>query len=321
MGFSQLKEKYQFLGEVLNLYDKLDPAEIEDDQNQDILSLCDKSTNFRRNHTEVEKVVCKRLLNNLLQLKNVNYDDDFIKGCSNLYVWLYFKIKNSMISNDIINKIFELPKSHQSEGPKYNYCLYFSFNDKIPNPENLMKLRIFNDNADIFKSMLKDVKRSDVCSLKRYVYKCIEVYRAMYISYNFHLDCNSHQYKNACNIINDFKKLYSSFIYKNHDIAHDFPEFSSKTPTNIIEGCPSTENTADSTLNKTPQTGDSMRGVVSPALGFTPVRKFLSFRKKKSSRAFSNLGAEVENELIIQQFEDTKINSVNPKYNVAYGSI
>ncbi|KMZ99332.1 hypothetical protein PVNG_02215 [Plasmodium vivax North Korean] len=254
-------------GDILKLYNKLDETVVENDENKEILKLCDNAATFDTNLRDVEKIVCKKLLNNLLQLKNDKYDDDFKKLCSNLYVWLYFKINKPRISNDIIKKIFELPNSTEYIQRKYNYCPYFSFNDKIRNPESIMKLRIFNDNSDTFQSMLKDRNKLKDCDLRKYVYECIKIYQEMNRTYILSGDCSSSQHKNACDIINEFKQLYSSFIYNRNEILHKFPELSSYTSTNIIDGCPSPENTADSTSGEPSQTGTSTRGVVSPALG------------------------------------------------------
>ncbi|CAG9474597.1 unnamed protein product [Plasmodium vivax] len=325
MDFSRLKYKYQFLGKILNLYDKLDQAVDENGQYQGVLNLCDKTTTFRTNLTEVEKVVCKRLLNNLLQLKNVNYDDDFIKGCSNLYVWLYFNIKKPMISNDIIKKIFELPNSIENEGPRYNYCPYFSFNDKIHNPEKLMKLRIFNDNADTFQSMLKGPIKSYDCSLIRYIYKCILIYRDMNSRYCSSGKDTTDENKNSCDIIGQFDKLYTPYISNNNKITHKFPELTSGTLINNIDGCSLEGIYSDET-----QLGTSITKGVSTALGamvgippflalmykFTRFGQFFRSRYKKGIA--NNIG---ENELFYPTTENMNNSSDHTRYNVLYGPV
>ncbi|KMZ83247.1 hypothetical protein PVBG_05217 [Plasmodium vivax Brazil I] len=317
-----LKKIIIFYEHIWNSCDFDKPVDYSQD-NKQIIELCEKNETYKTNPTENYKNICNQLLNNLKILSNNSYSntDTFITRCKNLNNWLYFKQNELSVSSDIISQIFQAYKQIKNEKYHTNDCAYSTFDNGFNEKEELINLRIFNDNGETIQALLKNNNISNVCSLKKYVYKCIEVYRAMYKSYSFHPDCNSHQYKNACNIINEFKQLYSSFIYKNRDIHHDFPELSSNTITNVIDECSSQENTTDSTSGELPQTGTSMKGAVSPALGFTPVRKFLSFRNNKNARAFSNLGEEVENELIIQQFEDTRINSVHSKYNVAYGQI
>ncbi|KMZ77023.1 hypothetical protein PVIIG_05220 [Plasmodium vivax India VII] len=323
MKFSELKQNYQFLGDILNLYDKLDQDEVENDQYQDILKLCDIAPSLQDEPTGMYKKYCKKLLNNLLLLTQDDYGGvNFSKYCDILYMWMYFEINKNSIPYNIAQQLFNASAGMiTSKLRNKTPCPYFMFNEKIQEPTKLMNLRIFNNNADTIRNLLMDHDKSKDCNLKKYVYECVDIYKKMIGSYGFSSDCSSRQQKNACEVIKEFNNLYMLYIYNKKEILHTFPELSSNNPTKDIEGCPSQAHTVDSALGETPQTDNSMKGVVSPALGFTPVRKFLSFRNKKTPRAFSNLGEEVENELIIQKFEDTKINSVHPKYNVGYGPV
>ncbi|KMZ99263.1 hypothetical protein PVNG_02146 [Plasmodium vivax North Korean] len=238
--------------------------------NHQIITVCDRNETYRTEPTEKYKTICKHLLKNLKILSSNNYSnaDTFYTACKNLNNWLYFKENEHSVSNDIINDIFQAYKQIKNETFHKNDCAYSTFDNGFNEQEKLINLRIFNDNGEAILGLLKKNNKSDDCSLKRYVYKCIEVYRAMYKSYSFHLDCNRSQYKNACNIINEFKQLYSAFIYKNGGIHHDFPELSSNTPTNNIDGCPSEEiesNKASPVPSS--QSNRSIIQSVPPALG------------------------------------------------------
>ncbi|SCO65471.1 hypothetical protein PVT01_030028600 [Plasmodium vivax] len=293
--------------------------------NLQILALCNNNETYQTNPTENDITVCKNLLKNLKTLSNNSYNnkDNFFTGCKNLNNWLYFIEKELDISSDIINKVFQAYKKIKHVNYHLYDCPYFEFDKGFNEKEKLIDLRIFNDNAVTIQSLLKDIDKSKDCNLKKYVYECVDIYKEMNIAYTFPQDCSMSQHKNACDIMKEFNRLYLSYIYKNDGILHEFPELSTKTITKVIDGCSSQDNTGETTFGDSPKTGTSITQGVPSVLSamFTPVRRFLSFKNKKSATSFSNLGEEVENELIIQQFEDTRINSVPPKYNVAYGQI
>ncbi|GAB69649.1 hypothetical protein PCYB_003980 [Plasmodium cynomolgi strain B] len=258
---------YQFLGEILMWYGILDIIPDENDENQKILNLCDKATFFRSDNKAEYVKFCKQILNNSLQPKDSNYDD-FKDDCNKLYIWLYFKMKKFVISDDIINKIFELPKLIENEENKNNYCPYFTFNDKKHNPENLMKLRIFNDNAATFQRMLKDNTMSNDCNLKTYIYECIGIYRYMNMEYCSVSDGTTEENRNSCEIINEFNGRYKSYIHNNEEIAHEFPELSSHTSLYVIDDCPVEGSYSDSFFDET-EIGTSRTAGVSSDLGAT----------------------------------------------------
>ncbi|KMZ83427.1 hypothetical protein PVBG_05939 [Plasmodium vivax Brazil I] len=247
---SNIKNVYN--GEILKLYDTLDKSVDENNVNPKIITYCDKNSSLQMDTTGKHIRICKKLLKNLLLLKGY-YNSDFIKNCGNLYVWLYFEIKKSMISNDIIKEIFEFSTSIEDDEVKYNYCSYFLFNDNIPNPENLMKLRIFNDNADTFQNMLMDSINSKDCYLKKYVYECVDIYKKMNKNYSSSGDCSSSQHENACEIIKTFNTLYTSYILNKEEITHNFPKLSTDTPLNVIDSCQLEEGKSDTHSDATQQ--------------------------------------------------------------------
>ncbi|KMZ77035.1 hypothetical protein PVIIG_05232 [Plasmodium vivax India VII] len=221
---------------IFKLYDRLDQPVDASQPNQEILNLCDKYHTFYVSFTTQQKSICKKLLRNLF-LCNSFSRDEFTNCSSNIYVWLYFEINKSRIADHIIKNIFELPNSRRNGGPKYNCCPYFSFHDNIHNPENLMKLRIFNDNVHSFRNMLKGPIKSYDCSLIRYIYKCILIYRDMNSKYCSGTKDTKEENKNSCDIIHKFKNFYTLYISNNNETTHKFPELTSGTFLNNIDGC------------------------------------------------------------------------------------
>ncbi|KMZ88555.1 hypothetical protein PVBG_04764, partial [Plasmodium vivax Brazil I] len=147
-----------------------------------------------------------------------------------------------------------------------NHCPYFNFNEKHLEPTKLMKLRIFNYNADTFQSMLKGVINSDGCSLKRYIYECIEVYRGMNSMYCSRRDATTEENRNSCDIVREFDKFYSLYILNSNGITHNFPELSSDTALNVIDGCLLEESKYDSYFDERPLGTPITKGV-STAVG------------------------------------------------------
>ncbi|KMZ88583.1 hypothetical protein PVBG_04792 [Plasmodium vivax Brazil I] len=251
----------QIKKEIFKLYDRLDQPVDASQPNQEILNLCDNYGTFYVSFNQRQNSTCKKLLRNLFLCKSSSSGK--IKNCcSNIYVWLYFEIKKSYITDHIIKNIFELLNSKEIDGRKNNYCPYFSFHGNIHKPENLMKLSIFNDNDDTFQSMLKSPIKSYYCSLIRYIYKCILIYRDMNSKYCSKGEENKEGNKNSCDIIHKFNNFYRLNISSHSELAHKFPELTSGTPLNVIDGCSLEGIYSDETQLGTPIT----KGV-STALG------------------------------------------------------
>ncbi|CAI7724301.1 hypothetical protein PVPAM_000042600, partial [Plasmodium vivax] len=275
MDYSELKKNYQFLGKILDLYDKLDQLVDENDKNKDILNLCDIYDTFNADLTTEKKNTCKKLLRNLFLCSDLN-SNNFINCCSNLYVWLYFEIKKSGISNDIVQKIFELPKFREKGVIKYIYCPYDTFNDEKHDPEDLLKLSIFNNNADTFQSMLKDSEKSKDCHLKKYVYECVNIYNKINDTNSFPYDCNTSQHKNACEIIKVFNSLYMSYIFKKEGISDEFPELSSDTHLKYMEECPVVETVSHPVPEETQQDPPTTGGASTALSAMVGIPPFLA---------------------------------------------
>ncbi|KMZ95728.1 hypothetical protein PVMG_05327 [Plasmodium vivax Mauritania I] len=323
MDFSQLKKEYKFLGDILNLYDELDKPLIEDAKYQGILNSCDSAPFLKNDLTGVYKNFCKKLSINMLLLADRDYKgDELIKYCDIFYIWMYFEINKYSIPNEITNELFKASTRVVTSKRSKTPCPYLNFNEKIHEPTKLMKLHIFNNNVYTLQSMLKSAIESDECSLKRYVYKCIEIYRDMYSKYCSNGDDKKEGNQNSCEIINKFNTLYSSYINKKYGILHDFPELSSTIALNVIDGCPLEESESNPIPDKSQQGTPITRGV-STALSsmFTPVRNMFRFGNKKHNIITSDFDKNMENELFHAIKEDSIIKDIQPKYNIGYEPI
>ncbi|CAG9474613.1 unnamed protein product [Plasmodium vivax] len=330
MDFSQLKQKYKFLENILNLYGEMDKPVEKKDQYEDFLNLCDNENAYSTNPKNDEKQTCRIILRNfslchVFGLENVMY------CCSNLYVWLYFDIKKSRISNDIIKKIFELPKLKVGKWSQHFHCPYVKFTEQTHNPEDIMKLSIFNDNADRFQSMLKDRNNINDCYLKKYVLECVDIYNKTNKAYSSLQECNSSAQEYACEIITAFNSLYTSNIHNKEGIIHEFPELSSDSTLNLNDMCPVEKSEPPRVSEQTQQDTTTTRGAstaltamvgIPPFLAliykFTPAGKLFKFGNKKHTIITSDFDKKMENELFHVIKEDSNIKDIQPKYKIGY---
>ncbi|KMZ76831.1 hypothetical protein PVIIG_05403 [Plasmodium vivax India VII] len=336
------------------MYEIFDKPMSSEDGNQDILNSCDKDSTFNSNPTVKQKNTCKKLLRNLLLCNDPN-SFVFMKCCNDLYIWLYFEIKKYRLSNNIIKNIFTLPNLENDRVPKPNYCLYFSFNDNLHKPEDLIKLRIFNDNIDKFHNLLNNTDNSRNCFFKMYFYECVNTY--IYLNGQF---CSEGRQdiannKDNCKIVRDFSTLYTSFYQVASMKGYELPYLYSSNPYNVIsctiEG---TNNESSSTASN--NSNKSISRTVPTAIGlilfvlkninnieqkymcyiflsnnniithvffffpykFTPVGTMFKSNKKKHTNVFNNIDEEIEKELFYPRSKNGIINSSLPRYSVAY---
>ncbi|SCO65497.1 VIR protein [Plasmodium vivax] len=317
-------------GEILKFYNDLDQSVIQNHPNQEILNLCDKYDTFNTELTTKQTNTCKKLIRNLLLCNTLN-EHNFINFCSNLYVWLYFETKKSGISNDIIKKIFDLPKLREKGVIKFMYCPYDTYNDQRHDPEDLMKLSIFNDNVGTFQSMLMNSNMSNDCSLKKYVYECVDIYNKTHEDYSSLQYCNSSPEEYACGIIQAFNSKYTSHIRNKGGIIHEFPELSSNTPLDLNDMCPLDEIEPDTRPEETQQGTPTTQGAstaLSAMVGippflilmykFTQAKRLFRFGNKNNTIITSNIDKNMENELFHAIKEDSNIKDIPPKYNIGY---
>ncbi|KMZ99292.1 hypothetical protein PVNG_02175 [Plasmodium vivax North Korean] len=242
-----------------------------EDENQDILNSCDNDSTFNSKPTIEQKNTCKKLLRNLL-LCNDSNSVEFMKCCRNLYVWLYFEIKNYTLSNDIIQNIFKLPNLRIKQVARPKYCPYFSFNDNLHKPGELIKLRIFNDNIDKFHNLLNNTDDSKNCFFKRYFYECVNTY----IDLNGQFCSEGRKYstnnKDTCDILSEFSTLYPSFLQKANIKGYELPTLFSSNSYDVVS-CTSEETNQESSSTAANNSDKSIQHSVPTAI----VRKLLTF--------------------------------------------
>ncbi|KMZ89721.1 hypothetical protein PVMG_04551 [Plasmodium vivax Mauritania I] len=236
-----------------------------EDENQDILNSCDNDSTFNSKPTIEQKNTCKKLLRNLL-LCNDSNSVEFMKCCRNLYVWLYFEIKNYTLSNDIIQNIFKLPNLRIKQVARPKYCPYFSFNDNLHKPGELIKLRIFNDNIDKFHNLLNNTEYSRNCFFKKYFYECVNTYIDLNGQFCSEERKDITNNKDTCDILREFSTLYAPFLQKANNNGYELPNLFSSNKYDVFS-CTLEETKEESSSTASNNSNKSKSHTVPTAIG------------------------------------------------------
>ncbi|GAB69811.1 hypothetical protein PCYB_005600, partial [Plasmodium cynomolgi strain B] len=183
-------------------------AEIVD--NSEFSSLCNKVDTDTYNHSNEPKNICIKFLRNLKELNNIT-KEDHLKRCSNIYYWLYYKIKEHNICvhtfKSIIAESNELIKQQQNIDGCYNDKLYENFDET----ENLVMLHIFNNNFHVIQELLNNECDSNKCSCKKFIKKCVDSYKHMRKKH-----CPTEKFASdkmhTCLPVNNFKEIMRHFF-------------------------------------------------------------------------------------------------------------
>ncbi|KMZ89758.1 hypothetical protein PVMG_04588 [Plasmodium vivax Mauritania I] len=188
----------------------------------EILSYCDTGTMFQKPNMQEYKNMCKKLSRNLLLLADGNYgDDNFSKYCDMLYIWMYFEINKKSLSNSTIEQIFQNTVYMITTKLSKKPCSYFSFNEKLKEPEKLIKLRVFEHNTSTLQNILNNINHPDNCSCLKYVYDCINTYNNMNNRFCATGEHENTTYKDTCGILKNFKTSYSNFFLNVNGVIYE----------------------------------------------------------------------------------------------------
>ncbi|KMZ99317.1 hypothetical protein PVNG_02200 [Plasmodium vivax North Korean] len=203
---------------------------VNESQYEQILKYCETGGLFQDPAKNEYKNLCKKLSRNLLLLADRNYiGGDFFKYCDMLYIWMYFEIRNKGLSNSIIKEIFESTEQMITKKRFKTSCSYFSFSEKLQEPEKLIKLRIFEHNTSTIKNILNNINESNNCSCLKYVYDCINIYNDMNSRFCVTNQDKNTIHKGTCDILKNFNKNYSSYILNVNGGIYKFPFLSDTT--------------------------------------------------------------------------------------------
>ncbi|KMZ76969.1 hypothetical protein PVIIG_06146 [Plasmodium vivax India VII] len=250
------------------------------------LSYCDLDDMFNNDNKGLCQQICKKLTRNLLILADKGYSaDELPKICNILYIWLYFETKNKELSDENVKTIFEASNSLINLIDKNVPCPYFSFKEKLHKPEDLMELRIFNDNIETVQNiLLEESYNESYCSYQRYVNYCYNKYKPIKEAYCTQLKAREADNIDTCKELTQFEYYYS-FLTQEPKIKDNIPTLYSPINTTInIDRCKSYEVKETSTTFVNDQSGNTTQRSVNTAIGtMAGVSSVLAFLYKVST--------------------------------------
>ncbi|KMZ77084.1 hypothetical protein PVIIG_05518 [Plasmodium vivax India VII] len=259
---------------------------INESKYTDIISQCDSEGIFDNDYNGLCQQICKKLTRNLLLLADNGYrGGEILKKCNILYIWLYFEIKNKELPDDTVAKIFGASDALLYLMQKNNPCPYFSFKGKLYEPEDLMELRIFNDNIEtVQKILLQERDNNRYCSYQRYVNYCANKYKSLNEQYCIENKDKETNNTDKCNELAHFESHYT-FLTQNTNIRDKIPTLNSSINTTInIDRCKSYEVKETPTTFVNDQSGNTTQRSVNTAIGtMAGVSSVLAFLYKVSA--------------------------------------
>ncbi|SCO72992.1 hypothetical protein, conserved [Plasmodium vivax] len=340
LDIAELKNEYPFLKEIWKLY-KIDVDPKETDNSNQLFSICNEYSMYKSNPTDNLKNACRKLLKKfeLLHANEIS-TSEHNEWCNNINNWIYHEINPRILNDDIINHILiKAQENFFSHMPNKRFCSYTTLN-KTHKPEDLNKLRIFNDNTSTFKTILLDKSLDYYCSCRNFVNDCVNIYKTLQSKH-----CNTTINKDnrvTCEIVNNFNIYYGGYLYNTIGTQEKLPDLSSTTDINInIEDCKSQTNvkgldstrgdessasavstTQAETAGKTVPTAIGTIAGVSSVLAllykFSPARTWMhSGLRGNGKMIHTNLYAGGERELLTDGPLIENLNSYNIGYEVA----
>ncbi|KMZ83437.1 hypothetical protein PVBG_05949 [Plasmodium vivax Brazil I] len=265
--------------------------------------------------------------------------------CNILYSWLYNSSEERRITDNIINKCFEEYTSYMKEIENNQICTYYS-EDKIYEPMKIALLDIFQDNMQNIKDKLIREFDSTKLPFRKFVCKCIKIYKNMNELYCLIGDKSSEKHKNTCLKLDNFKGSYQYFLTILGDLYPNIPLLNDRG-SDLSEKCPPDEQDTLLTIDgvETPDTslesrlsaraGDRDRELTD---GLHETNEMVDNSMKKNitttiakrlihsglggsrRRIDSNFYEEGPNELLFDAFKGEDMSSHNARYNIGYGT-
>ncbi|KMZ99285.1 hypothetical protein PVNG_02168 [Plasmodium vivax North Korean] len=208
-----------------------------------IISLCNENTIYKNNLSGDRKNACKKLLRNFMLLRNNEINlADFDDWCKNFNNWIYYEINPYNLTDDTVYNILLEAQKKLTNLPYKQYCSYKSVNEN-EHLQELIGLRIFNDNTPTFLSILKKESDQDYCYCQKFIEDCVNIYRYM-IQHSCSNQGTRSQTKEICKVISQFP-IYYTYLTNDSAIVKKIPNIHNGIREEKLLNCPSTDKTLE----------------------------------------------------------------------------
>ncbi|GAB70025.1 hypothetical protein PCYB_007740, partial [Plasmodium cynomolgi strain B] len=172
----------------------------------------------------------------LWSLFNNKYTHD-VDDCIFLNQWLYFIIKEYSILDDRIDFYHDGIVSRLTSDEKKYICHYYSYEKNYNEPINIIKLQVFDLNINIIEYMLTNESYLNHLSFKNYICECVNIFKEMYKGNCPYKEDEDKKRKQTCDFLNNFSKIYMSYLYSKKGIKDKIP-FLHSTDDEFLAVCP-----------------------------------------------------------------------------------
>ncbi|VUZ99422.1 PIR protein [Plasmodium vivax] len=210
LDIANWKIDYSFLKNVSDLYDKYNSNEYDDAYRNLYAGLCDTIIKNSKGDVEKHKDICMKLMRNLGYFSvDPNVYQLTRDHCNVLYNWIYNLINKNKITDNVINKCFEVYYDVRNVKENDKQCDYYR-DIIIYDPIKITLLDIFNDNTPTIKDTLINQYKSSSTPCRKFVCKCVQIYKQMNDTY-CSIPENIKKHESTCLKLSLFKDSYDTF--------------------------------------------------------------------------------------------------------------
>ncbi|KMZ89723.1 hypothetical protein PVMG_04553 [Plasmodium vivax Mauritania I] len=319
MDIKKLEDEYPFLNNIVLAYKDYDEPV---DKENDLYSFYDKDVTYYAGDKNKYTHISVKLLRNLRTLLGDTYKRlEKYEYCIYLYHWIYYRTKESGISNILLSTVYTEFENKKHNEIK-NICPYNKYKNISKESDEIIKLNIFYDNIVAIRDILKTEHKSKDCKFQEFVHRCVHIYKKLKKMYCQTDDERDVTNKDICDTVKNFNSVYTSFILtKNEEIKIEVPSLSSTdsddiTDTIHIDGCSSNENQEEPNSFKKDQSGSSILPTVPKILGtMAGISSFMAISYKVYEYFYLHLNHNIKNTYI---FFNSKINIIILSYDQIY---
>ncbi|KMZ89750.1 hypothetical protein PVMG_04580 [Plasmodium vivax Mauritania I] len=210
---------------------------VTEEQRSLIKSLMDnlkRTGQYNENHKDIYEKVMRNLS---LLLSKTHTKTQFSDYCTYLYQWLYLTKKKNNVSDYMVGVIY--PASQQKfdlHRGEYQ-CPYYTYDKNYDDPIKIIKLQIFDLNINIIEQLLMNENYSNYLPLKKYICECVNIFNELYNGKCPYEGVENKKLKYTCDLLNNFKNAYVSYLYIKESIKNKIPSLNS-TESELIKICP-----------------------------------------------------------------------------------
>ncbi|KMZ77201.1 hypothetical protein PVIIG_06117 [Plasmodium vivax India VII] len=218
------KNKYSFLNEIWDVYDKFDKNTEGDDHVNLYTGVCQTIISKYGKDKEKYENFCKQLVRNLgCYPGNNNFFNPNSSKCQILYYWIYNSVKKYNIPGDVIKECFNDYISFMGSVKVKANCNYNSYDELYKEPMSLILLDIFDSSMESIRNVLLNSNEPTKKLYQNYVCECVKTYKDVYRKYCPNSDSTDIKGYNTCFRLSTLKQIYEHYLFNLESLKNKIP--------------------------------------------------------------------------------------------------